>query len=141
MDGCTDTSRSVRTSIASRRARCSAGEKMPVITSSAPAPNQAWTCSAWWSAASTVTGTMAVKASQLEPADQVDARGRRVPLPSTNSRQGCPRRTIASTSSGWLNTSSGNALAAAHCRTRAGTGHASGEKKRIVGRVRTHCLS
>ena len=29
----------------------------------------------------------------------------------------------------------------AHWRTRAGTGHPSGEKKRIVGRVRTHCLS
>jgi hypothetical protein len=48
---------------------------------------------------------------------------------------------MASTSSGWLNTSSGNALADAHCRTSAGTGQASGEKKRIVGRVRTDCLS
>jgi hypothetical protein len=48
---------------ASSRARCSAGEKIPVITSSAPAPNQDCTCSGWWSAARTVTGTMAVNAS------------------------------------------------------------------------------
>jgi hypothetical protein len=32
-------------------------------------------------------------------------------------------------------------LVPAHCRTSADTGQASGEKKRIVGRVRTHCLS
>jgi hypothetical protein len=42
-----------------------------------------------------------------------------------------------STSSGRLNTRRGKALAAAHWRTNAGTGQPSGEKKRIVGRVRT----
>ena len=77
----------------------------------------------------------------LEPPDQVDAIGAPIRSPSTNRRQGWPRRTIDSTSSGWLNPSSGKAFVSAHCRTRAGTGHASGEKKRIVGRVRTHCLS
>ena len=45
VDGCTDTSRSVRTSIASRRERCSAGENSPVITSSVPAENQLCTSS------------------------------------------------------------------------------------------------
>jgi hypothetical protein len=40
-----------------------------------------------------------------------------------------------------LKTMSGKAWTEAHCRTRAGTGQPFGEKKRIVGRVRTHALS
>ena len=80
------------------------------------------------------------KGVALEPPDQPHPD---VPelSPSTKRRQGCPRRTIDSTSSGWLNTRRGNAWAAAHWRTSVGTGQPSGEKKRIVGRVRTHCLS
>src|SRR5215217_4629986 len=80
---------------------------------------------------------MAVKASLLS------RRTRPRPVfpewsPSTKRRHGWPRRTIDSTSSGSLKTRRGKECTPAHWRTRAGTGQPSGEKKSIVGRVRTY---
>ena len=84
----------------------------------------------------TVTGTMAVNASLFRRFTRAIPRSPALSA-CTNRRQGCPRSAMDSTSSELWSVTSGNALASAHWRTKAGTGQPSGEKKRIVGRVRT----